>query len=97
MHMLRLRPSRLTTQLSSEPHVVLQDALSLLDAGQRARLSGLLESVGLMVTERPPSLFSAKHLEGDLAKVIRVRAQLAAAAADRLQSLAGKQRTRSTP
>lgn len=46
--------------------------MALLDASQRSRLSALLESVGLMVTERPASIFSARNLEADLAKVIKV-------------------------
>ncbi|GLC60185.1 hypothetical protein PLESTB_001582900 [Pleodorina starrii] len=58
-------------QLGAREAVVNKDALTLLDAGQRSRLSGLFDSVGLMVTERPASLFTAKHLEADLAKVIK--------------------------
>ncbi|GFR44787.1 hypothetical protein Agub_g6119, partial [Astrephomene gubernaculifera] len=58
-------------QLGAREVVLNKDSLSLLDAGQRSRLNGLLESVGLMVTERPAGLFSAKHLEADLAKIIK--------------------------
>ncbi|EFJ43623.1 hypothetical protein VOLCADRAFT_96164 [Volvox carteri f. nagariensis] len=58
-------------QLGAREAVVNKDSLPLLDAGQRSRLTALLESVGLMVTERPAGLFSAKHLEADLAKVIK--------------------------
>lgn len=50
-----------------------QDALAQLDVGQRSRLEGLLASVGLMATHRPASLFATKHLEADLAKVIKAR------------------------
>lgn len=51
-----------------------QDALGVLDSSQRSRLQALLEGVGLMVTEKPASpLFSTKHLEADLAKIVKVR------------------------
>ncbi|GLI63268.1 hypothetical protein VaNZ11_006172 [Volvox africanus] len=58
-------------QLGAREAVLNKDSLSFLDAGQRSRLKALLEGVGLMVTERPASLFNAKHLEADLAKVIK--------------------------
>ncbi|KAG2483939.1 hypothetical protein HYH03_017259 [Edaphochlamys debaryana] len=59
-------------QLGAREAVVNKDALASLDPSLRSRLSALLDAVGLMVTERPASpLFAAKHLEADLAKVIK--------------------------
>ncbi|KXZ42923.1 hypothetical protein GPECTOR_111g256 [Gonium pectorale] len=58
-------------QLGAREVVINKDAKQLLDAGQQSRFDGLLESVGLMATERPAALFSVKHLEGDLAKIIK--------------------------
>ncbi|KAG2424130.1 hypothetical protein HXX76_014804 [Chlamydomonas incerta] len=59
-------------QMGAREVLVNKDSLSHLDAGGRARLSALLEGLGVMVTERPAApLFGTKHLEADLAKVIK--------------------------
>ncbi|PNW87821.1 hypothetical protein CHLRE_01g003463v5 [Chlamydomonas reinhardtii] len=59
-------------QLGAREVLINKDSLAALDAGCRSRLSALLEGLGVMVTERPAApLFGLKHLEADLAKVIK--------------------------
>ncbi|KAG2428869.1 hypothetical protein HYH02_014280 [Chlamydomonas schloesseri] len=62
-------------QLGAREVLVNKDSLALLDAGVRSRLDALLGEgggLGVMATERPAApLFGTKHLEADLAKVIK--------------------------
>ncbi len=72
-HLPKVTPSRNALPPPPSPQLP-QDALGVLDSSQRSRLAALLEGVGLMVTEKPASpLFSTKHLEADLAKIVKVR------------------------
>lgn len=55
------------------PHPTLMASPQELDALEMSRLSTLLSQCGAMATARPRNTFATKHLDGDLAKLIKVR------------------------